>query len=191
MDMCQRDTINRRKKKHIGIEIDMSKMSRRKEALLQGHKTYIDDKKSCKKCGNNEKYVSSYQCVKCSISKLNDTHLMKEYRTIEKQRQKLRRWRKENPEKRKQQSKSLKSRVNSCIRFARYRARKRNQTLANANTTLISDIYAQCKIITEQTKIPHEVDHIVPISLGGIHHESNLQIITRTENRMKGNRYNG
>jgi 5-methylcytosine-specific restriction endonuclease McrA len=46
-----------------------------------------------------------------------------------------------------------------------------------------------CPILGKRER--NEVDHIVPISLGGIHHETNLQIITRTENRMKGNRYSG
>jgi len=42
--------------------------------------------------------------------------------------------------------------------------------------------------LTEETGIPHEVYHIIPISKGGKHHENNLQILTATENRKKYNK---
>lgn len=35
---------------------------------------------------------------------------------------------------------------------------------------------------------PREVDHIKPLSKGGGNSKSNLQIISRTENRKKGNK---
>ena len=34
-----------------------------------------------------------------------------------------------------------------------------------------------------------EVDHIQPIDIGGLHHPSNLQLLTRKQNREKGTRY--
>ncbi len=40
--------------------------------------------------------------------------------------------------------------------------------------------------MTSETGIPHEVDHIIPISKGGLHHQDNLQILTQQENRKKG-----
>jgi 5-methylcytosine-specific restriction endonuclease McrA len=165
-------------------------LSLRKNAFLAGHKTYLD-LKPCKVCGNKEKYVSSYQCVSCSVNKLKNEKLMENYRTVEKQRDKLKRWRRENPDKYKQQGQTPKAKAQACAKASKYRARKRNQALANANNHIITSIYAECRRLSEETGIPHEVDHIVPISLGGIHHETNLQIITRTENRMKGNRYSG
>ena len=42
-----------------------------------------------------------------------------------------------------------------------------------------------CKISCE-TGLPHEVDHIIPICKGGLHHPDNLQILTMEENRKKG-----
>ena len=33
-----------------------------------------------------------------------------------------------------------------------------------------------------------EVDHIIPVSLGGLHHQDNLQYLTPDENKRKGNR---
>ena len=40
--------------------------------------------------------------------------------------------------------------------------------------------------ISNETGIPHEIDHIVPICKGGLHHPDNLQILTMKENRSKG-----
>jgi len=54
-----------------------------------------------------------------------------------------------------------------------------------ANQQKINKIYCEAKRLTEETGIPHEVDHIIPISKGGKHHEDNLQIITMSENRKK------
>ena len=165
-------------------------MSPRKEAHLRGDKTYVDGN-PCKSCGLHEKYVSSYQCVSCSRKKLDDVDLMASYRTVEKQRQKLRNWRKENPEKYKEQGKTPKARVSNCAKAARYRTRKRQQLPPTANNHAIKAIYYECRRISEETGIPHEVDHIIPVSKGGLHEENNLQIITRTENRAKGSRHNG
>ena len=50
------------------------------------------------------------------------------------------------------------------------------------------EIYKKCYLLTESTGITHEVDHIIPLSRGGLHHPSNLQILTLHENRTKGNK---
>lgn len=74
----------------------------RLEAIEQGKKTY-QVKKSCKKCGSFERYISSQGCVPCSIKigleKLNNEELMKPYRTKEKTKKRLDNWREKNPEK--------------------------------------------------------------------------------------------
>jgi len=54
-----------------------------------------------------------------------------------------------------------------------------------ADQQKINEIYCKAKQLTEETGIPHEVDHIIPISKGGKHHEDNLQILTAIENRKK------
>ena len=45
----------------------------------------------------------------------------------------------------------------------------------------------RAKQLTEETGVPHEVDHTIPISKGGLHHQDNLQVLTREENRRKSN----
>lgn len=68
---------------------------------------------------------------------------------------------------------------------ARRRCRMRDAFDKTANQQKINEIYCEAKRLTGETGIPHEVDHIIPISKGGKHHEDNLQIITMSENRKK------
>lgn len=50
----------------------------------------------------------------------------------------------------------------------------------------IRKIYKECHDISESTGVLHHVDHIFPVSKGGLHHPSNLQILTAKENLSKG-----
>ena len=135
----------------------------RNVAIEKGEKLYISVTK-CKKCGTYEKYVSSYGCVKCNveknISKLFDNELMQKYRT--------------------------KSKTNA--KTYRYRTRKKNQMPADADNEKILWFYRESERLTEETGITHHVDHIIPISKGGLHHQNNLQVLTKKENLKKGNK---
>ena len=64
---------------------------------------------------------------------------------------------------------------------ANYRASVRNQTPPDADRKAIREFYDNCPK-------GHEVDHIIPISKGGLHTLSNLQYLTITENRRKSNK---
>lgn len=134
-------------------------------AKQNGEKVYLSGT-PCKKCGTYEKYVSTYGCVKCvreeGIKKLNNEELMKPYRTKEKQNNKT----------------------------YRYRSKKFGEIpiLTCEEQERILLIYKECARITEETGVPHHVDHIHPISKGGKHHPDNLQILTAIENIRKGNK---
>lgn len=65
-----------------------------------------------------------------------------------------------------------------------YRTKKYRRTSPDADKEKIKQIYLSCPP-------GYEVDHIVPLSLGGLHHENNLQYLTIEENRRKGNRWIG
>lgn len=68
-----------------------------------------------------------------------------------------------------------------------YQARKRDAlpTLTTKEKQAIKAIYAESRRLSEVTGIPHDVDHIQPLSKGGLHHPDNLQILTASENRSK------
>lgn len=67
---------------------------------------------------------------------------------------------------------------------AAYRARLREQTPPDADRKAITEFYANCPK-------GYEVDHIIPISKGGLHILPNLQYLTITENRKKGSKILG
>ena len=74
-------------------------------------------------------------------------------------------------------------------------AREKRCVLATptwADRELIKELYALAQKLTEQTGIPHEVDHVIPLqgkTVSGFHVENNLQVIPATENRRKSNKY--
>lgn len=71
--------------------------------------------------------------------------------------------------------------ASNAARQAKYRAKHGyNRAYAsNADKALIKEIYANCPP-------GHEVDHIIPLAKGGLHHQDNLQYLTVRENRSKG-----
>lgn len=72
-------------------------------------------------------------------------------------------------------------RISNAIRQGRYRAKKYRVLSSDADLAKIKEIYRNCPE-------GYEVDHIIPLSKGGKHHQDNLQYLTIRENRSKGNR---
>lgn len=54
------------------------------------------------------------------------------------------------------------------------------------NSILTKEEKLQIKYIYENCPSGYEVDHIIPICKGGIHHPCNLQYLTKKQNRLKG-----
>ena len=65
--------------------------------------------------------------------------------------------------------------------WTRYNLKQKEQTPIDADRILIQKIYEDCPE-------GHEVDHIIPISKGGLHHQDNLQYLPWKENRRKSNK---
>ena len=63
--------------------------------------------------------------------------------------------------------------------FMSYYTKKKKQTPPDADLEIIKDFYKNCPE-------GYEIDHIMPISKGGLHHQDNLQYLTISENRSKG-----
>lgn len=94
------------------------------------------------------------------------------------QPRRYREWAQANPDK-----------VNALV--AKRNAMKKKATPAWANPEAIKAFYKEAARLTKETGIRHEVDHIYPLQsplVCGLHHEANLQILTRSANARKRNK---
>ena len=66
--------------------------------------------------------------------------------------------------------------------------RKAKVNLTEYEEGEIKQIYAHAVRVSNKLQIPFEVDHIVPLTKGGLHHPSNLQIAPASWNRSKRDR---
>ena len=67
---------------------------------------------------------------------------------------------------------------------SRYRQKKYRSLAPDADREIIKEIYRLCPP-------GYEVDHIIPLSKGGLHHQDNLQYLSKEENRRKSNKILG
>ena len=104
-------------------------------------------------------------------------------------------WRKENIERERDRLKRAyhANPVKARSKAAAYRAQRRNATpqwLDAEHHEQIAAIYAEANRLTNETGVPHEVDHFIPLAgenVCGLHVPWNLRAITRAANRAKRN----
>ena len=159
-------------------------------ALQQVRKFYVSPT-PCKECGGRIKFVSSYGCHYCGKKKGRERlaqGVCEKYQTPENDKARVRRWRDNNPESHREQWRR-EPKEQLCARASQYRAARRNQTpdLTEEESAAIIEMYSLARRLTEETGIRHEVDHIHPISKGGLHHPDNLQVLTKHDNQVKYN----
>lgn len=100
-------------------------------------------------------------------------------------------WAKANPE-RKRALALARGKVNpekTQVRSARRRALKLAAVPSDANKAFVAGFYAIASRVSKCLGIRHDVDHIVPLSLGGSHCHRNLQVIPATWNYRKQDWY--
>jgi len=119
----------------------------------------------CKKC------QSIYSWIYCEDNR-------------EKMRENTKQWSKNNLEKRREYKRKQR-RKNPRIRI-----RKKSAKDPTANKKDIRLIYKYSRMKTKTIGILHEVDHIIPLSKGGKHHENNLQVLTHLQNNKKSDKLN-
>ena len=85
--------------------------------------------------------------------------------------------------------KTDKGKANSQKQDAKRRARKAEATskLTFAEEQMIKQYYNHSVRLKNKLGIEFHVDHIVPLSLGGLHHPSNLQVVPAVWNMRKHN----
>ncbi len=169
-------------------------------------KKAADGKKwECKEC--SKKYVKTY-------GKANQAHILekaKEWRKNNQEASNRHRatWAKKNPDKVKITAKKNREKYKDIYTVAiekwrkanpakckatkaRRRAAEKNASVVWADTEAINEIYRQAEILTIETGILHEIDHIHPLNhtlICGLHVESNLQILSQHDNRVKSNKF--
>ena len=82
-----------------------------------------------------------------------------------------------------------------AMHYMKYVSAKRGQTpawLTESEIEEMAAIYVKASLLTKNTAVKHEVDHIYPLqgkNVSGLHVLANLKIITRSENRRKTNKH--
>jgi 5-methylcytosine-specific restriction endonuclease McrA len=131
--------------------------------------------KACKHGHIAERVTRDGKCLECYQLALAVQRLNQEQETI-----RLRKWRSENSEH---------YQVYQRAYHAWYdRARRSKQILAipdDANHHAILACYRQAKRLTAITGQKYQVDHLMPLSKGGPHHENNLVVMRADFNKRK------
>jgi hypothetical protein len=78
-----------------------------------------------------------------------------------------------------------------------HRASERGATLVSSGYATVAELltattayYALARRLTAETDQEFEVDHLVPLAVGGVHRADNLQVVSRHFNRLKQTREN-
>ena len=171
----------------------------REQAILLGIKHYFTGV-ACPSNHIAKRYVSNRACAGCIRAR--------DMENFESARARGKDWRLKNLEKAKHQRRnnyeknkerllrlSSEYRLANIKKYTAYASARRALKLAAtppwADLDQILNFYEIAGKLSEDTGIPHEVDHIVPIqgkTVCGLHVAHNLQVLTRSENRAKHNR---
>lgn len=154
--------------------MDPSAKVSKKEALAKGLKTYFTGK-PCLRGHVAVRMVINSTCSVC----LNDRRTAYDKKHVEKHRARGQRWLAKNPE----------AYISLSARRAAMRARMGVEGWQEREGILA--FYWLARIISKNTKVKHQVDHVYPLNgkkSCGLHVTSNLQILPRRANLEKSNK---
>ncbi len=147
--------------------------------IAKNPEKHIENRKRYRQENKSAIYASSRACV----AKKPEYYSEKQREWAEANREKCsaktKKYRAKNPEK-------------SRAQYALYLARQIQATPVFANLKKIEKIYALAQQMTKETGVLHHVDHVIPLRskiVCGLHIETNLRVITATENCKKSNKF--
>ena len=145
----------------------------------------ISCRKSSKKWRDGHPEINRQRKLDCYHNKqevYNEKKRVSRKRNREQTYEWARRWQLKHPEK-------------ICLYAEKRRIRKLNATLnwlTDDDYLMMEDFYLEANRLTRTTDINHEVDHIIPLKgklVCGLHVPWNLQILTKSENAQKSNKF--
>ena len=103
-------------------------------------------------------------------------------------------WQKANKEKvnKKNSEWAKRNPLQGYVKHARRVAAKKSATVSWSDEFMIEFIYKAARDMTEMYGVKYDVDHIVPLQskiVCGLHCEANMQVIPRSVNASKGNKF--
>jgi 5-methylcytosine-specific restriction endonuclease McrA len=78
-----------------------------------------------------------------------------------------------------------KHKVNNIAATRRARKKLGCRNLSDWDKIIIDELYLAAKRIEKCTGLKFEIDHVIPLSKGGLHHPTNLQLLAASINRKK------
>lgn len=166
-----------------GCGKEKAKSEYHKRTLSSGNLSVADKCKVCMKLRNQKRYAEKADHIKKVNKSWREQNKEYYHNRFQQNRDEylswLRSWSEENPGRVK--AKDRRRKVRNKLAFVPW-----------ADLDKINAAYKLAKELTEQTGIPHHVDHIIPLQgklVSGLHVEYNLAVIPAKDNLIKGNKY--
>lgn len=174
---------------HMIHERDLQSRENRLAAIAAGLNSY--DGNPCRNCGTLRKYVNGSRCIECGkkrtlersveVSRRYETsakgkHTRSKITRTESYKQMQKRWRQS------EQGLAYK-REEAMRRFIVIKAQTPELSVMEKAEMMM--YYQTAVHLSRTTGQAHHVDHIIPISKGGLHHPDNMQVLTAEENLAK------
>jgi|LauGreDrversion4_2_1035121.scaffolds.fasta_scaffold136276_2 hypothetical protein len=157
-------------------------MNRKEISQLLANSTFVCQNCSCE-------FTPTRRTSKFCSRACGDVVRKRKYRKTDKGKEQLKSENLKRVESKREWARSQPSYVH-LARCRKYQCQKQSLTpnLSTIELMMIQNYYEDAALLSKQTGIPHEVDHIIPLSKCGWHHPFNLRVVTRDVNRSKGAR---